>query len=99
MKAFFKKYSKAVKVTGYVILLVSCILFILIPVVPFTGLPVSKIAAITAGLFIAGEILFYLGLFILGRSFLEKIKGWLKFRKLKSNGADISSEADKNIYG
>lgn len=48
---------------------------------PFLGFSGGKIAAITTGLVIAGEITFYLNIFMIGKEFLVKIKN--KFRKLK----------------
>jgi hypothetical protein len=73
--------SGLLKISGYIILAVSCLLFILIPVVPWFHFSAAQIAGITAVLLIAGEVLFYLSLFILGRSFFDKIKAKLKFRK------------------
>jgi hypothetical protein len=72
-----------IKITGYIILGISCLLFIMIPVVPWFGMSKVQIAGITTGLVIAGEILFYLSLFILGKSFFDKIKARLKFWKAK----------------
>lgn len=73
-----------VKIAGYIILGISCLLFILIPVVPWFDFSKTQIAGITAALLIAGEITFYLSLFILGKSFFEKIKNKFKFRKTKT---------------
>jgi hypothetical protein len=73
-----------VKIIGYITLLVSFLLFGLILVVPWFEFSKSEIAGITTGLIIAGEILFYLSLFILGRSFFDKIKSKLKFWKIRS---------------
>ncbi len=78
-----KKRSEIFKILGFVLLSVSCILFILIPVVPWFDFTAGQIAGITAGLLIAGEILFYLSLAILGKSFYNKIKSRLKFWKPK----------------
>jgi hypothetical protein len=88
-----KKVSGLFRITGYITLTVSCILFILIPVIPWFGFSAAQIAGITAGLLIAGEILFYLSLFILGRSFFDKIKARLKLWKSKTNGSNISAES------
>jgi hypothetical protein len=85
-----KTKSELFKLSGYIILTLSCLLFILIPVVPWFDFSVGQIAGITAGLLIAGEILFYLSLIILGRGFYDKIKSKLKFRRSKTNGTDIS---------
>jgi hypothetical protein len=46
----------------------------MILIIPWLGFSKIQIAGITTGLIIAGEILFYLSLFILGRSFYDKIK-------------------------
>jgi hypothetical protein len=77
-----------VKTIGYIILAVSCISFLLILVIPWLGFSKIKIAGITTGLLITGEILFYLSLFILGKSFYEKIKSKLKFWKTKDKSID-----------
>lgn len=87
-----KTKSRLLKITGYVILCISCTLFILIPVVPWLGFSAGQIAGITGGLLIAGEILFYLSLVILGRSFYDKIKAKLKFWKSRTREQDISTE-------
>jgi hypothetical protein len=80
-----KSGSKLLKTLGYILLILSCLLFLLIPVVPWFNFSAAQIAGISAGLIISGEILFYLSLFILGRSFFDKIKSWLKFRKPKQS--------------
>jgi len=68
----------------------------MIPVVPFLGFSGIKIAGITTGLIITGEVLFYLSLLILGRSFYDKIKSFLKFRKAKTNAASLPGQIDQN---
>ena len=88
-----------VKTVGYIILAISCLSFIMILIVPWLGFSKIQIAGITTGLIITGEILFYLSLFILGRSFYDKIKSKLKFRKTKRIDPDLSEEQTniKNI--
>jgi len=85
-----------VKATGYVLLLISCVSFLMILVVPWLGFSKIQIAGITTGLIITGEILFYLSLFILGRSFYDKIKSKLKFRKAKTIATKIPGQVDQN---
>jgi hypothetical protein len=80
-----KTKSKFLRITGFIILIISCILFILIPVIPWFDFSAAQIAGISAGLLIAGEILFYLSLFILGREFYDKIKSRIKFWKPKTD--------------
>jgi len=75
-------------------LLISCISFLMILVVPWFGFTKIQIAGITTGLIIVGEILFYLSLFILGRSFYEKIKSKLKFWKTKAKDPDLPVGSD-----
>lgn len=87
-----------IKIIGYVILAISCLLFISILIVPWFGLTKGQIAGITTGLIISGEILFYLSLIILGRSFYDKLKSKLKFWKVKPKDSGQSGQSDqKNI--
>jgi asparagine N-glycosylation enzyme membrane subunit Stt3 len=79
-----RKKSEVIKIAGYVILSVSCLLFILIPVVPFLGFSAARAAGISVVLLVAGEISFYLSLLILGKTFYEKIKSKLVFWKSKN---------------
>jgi len=72
------------KLTGYILLAVSTISFILILVIPWFGFSKGEIAGIITGLIIVGEVTFYLSIFILGKSFWEKIKNFFRFRKVKS---------------
>jgi len=78
-----------IKTIGYILLVTSCLLFLMIPVVPWLGFSKIQIAGISTGLIIAGEIFFYLSLFILGRSFWDKIKSKLTFRKVRTNDPNI----------
>jgi hypothetical protein len=89
-----KTKSELFKIIGYILLSISCFLFILIPIVPWFDFSAGQIAGITAGLLITGEILFYLSLIILGRSFFNKIKTKLKFWKSKTNDSNISAESE-----
>lgn len=75
------------KLAGYVIFVISCLLWGLILVVPFLGFSVGKIAGITTGLIIAGEITFYLSIFLIGKDFLVKIKN--KYRRKKDAPSEI----------
>jgi len=64
---------------GYILLIISCLSFLMILAVPWIGLSRIQIAGITTGLIIMGEVLFYMSLFILGKSFWHKIKSKLFF--------------------
>lgn len=85
-----------VKSIGYILFLISCLSFLMILIVPWLGFSKIKIAGITTGLVIAGEILFYLSLFILGRSFYDRIKSKLKFWKAKTNETNLHGQSDQN---
>jgi hypothetical protein len=88
---FFMEFQM-VKTFGFILLGISCVSFVMIPVVPFLGFSGIKIAGITTGLIITGEVLFYLSLFILGRSFYDKIKSFLKFRKAKNINTNLPGQ-------
>jgi len=81
------------KTIGYILLIISCLSFLMILIVPWLGFSKIQIAGITTGLIITGEILFYLSLFILGRSLYDKIKSKLKFWKSKSKNPDIPEQS------
>jgi len=81
------------RITGFTILGISCVLFLLIPVVPFMGFPAAKTAGIAAGLLIAGEITFYLSIFILGRSLWEKLKSRFSFPGKKKKETGLSTDS------
>lgn len=72
------------KTVGYIILILSCILWLLIFVIPWLGYSKAQIAGLITGLIIAGEITFYLGIFLVGKAFYAKIKSKLMFWKPKA---------------
>jgi len=76
--------GKWYKICGYVILLISCVLWGLIAIIPFLGYSKKETAGIITILIITGEITFYVSIIILGKSFLNKIKSFLMFWKKKS---------------
>ncbi len=80
------------KIIGYIILGISVLIWLMIPVVPFLGFSVAKVAGITTGLIIAGEITFYLSIFLIGKEFLVKIKNWFKRRKSKASEENESTQ-------
>ena len=84
-----------IKIIGYILLAISCLLFILIPVVPWFDFSKGQIAGITTVLIISGEVLFYLSLFILGRSFFDKIKARLKFWKAKPADMNLPDQSQE----
>ena len=81
------------KLAGYIIFGISCLLWGLILVVPFMGFSGGKIAGIATGLIIAGEITFYLSIFLIGKEFLVKIKNKFRRRKTETNPAAEEPES------
>jgi hypothetical protein len=69
------------KFLGYIIFAISCVIWAMIVVVPFLGFSAGKLAAITTGLIVAGEITFYFSIFLIGKEFLLKIKAKFKRKK------------------
>ena len=84
------KNGKMVKIIGYILLLLSCLIWGLIFIIPWFDFSKSQIAVITTVLIIAGEILFYVSMIILGKSFFDKIKNKLKFWRTKKNDTNLS---------
>jgi hypothetical protein len=73
------------KLIGYIVFGISCVIWGLILVIPFLGFSAGKIAGLITGLIIAGEITFYLSIFLIGKEFLVKITNRFKFWKSKTD--------------
>ena len=74
-----------IKTLGYIIFVISCILWALIFIIPFLDFSKTQIAGILTGLIIAGEITFYLSIFLLGKGIISKTMNKLKIWKKKEN--------------
>ena len=61
-------------VLGYGLLAVCALAWLAVLVVPFLGFGLGRGAAIVTGLIIAGEVAFLLGVVLLGKDILRKIK-------------------------
>jgi hypothetical protein len=88
--------KKWIKITGYIMLLTSIFLWLTIAVVPFLGYSKGEVAGIITGLIIAGEITFYLGIALLGKSIYLALKKRLMFWKPKGVETD-PGQTDKEI--
>lgn len=82
------------KIIGYSLLALSAISFLMILVIPWFGYTKGQIAGLITGLIIVGEVAFYLSIFILGKSFWEKIKAMFRFRKTKVTLAETVENYD-----
>jgi hypothetical protein len=84
------------KITGYILLAISCLAFILIFIMPWFDFSKAQIAGITTVLIIIGEVFFYTSIFILGKTFYAKLKAKLTFWKPKGKSDIQNSESPNN---
>jgi hypothetical protein len=80
------------KIIGYILLLISCLSFCSVLIVPWFGFSKGQIAGIITILIIVGEVLFYTSIMILGKTFYTKIKSKLKFWKTKPTKQGLSEQ-------
>ncbi|MCM3733315.1 transporter suffix domain-containing protein [Fictibacillus nanhaiensis] len=71
------------KKIGIVFIVLSFVLWILIPVIPFLSLSGAVKTAIVSGLFIGGEVFFWLGALLAGKDIVKTFiqKYWRKKEK------------------
>ena len=67
----------------------------LILVVPWLDVSNRTIAGITTALIIAGEVLFYLSIFLIGKNFILKLKNKLMFWKAKSINQPLPEQSEQ----
>jgi len=84
-----------IKTLGYILFAICCLSFLSILIVPLLGFSAKQIAGITIVLVIIGEVTFYISLILLGKSFFNKIKDKLKFRKSKSSSNSDPEQLNK----
>lgn len=83
------------KITGYILLTISSLSFIMVFIIPLFDLSKAQMAGITTVLVIIGEVLFYLSMLILGKTFYAKIKEKIFFWRTKPKGDDPTIDPDK----
>lgn len=76
------KYTKTQKV-GFVMVIVSCILFGLLPFNACLPFSACVIAGITAVMWGSSEVLFYAGGAILGKSAMDALKKKVSLKRIK----------------
>jgi len=84
------------KIFGFILLGISCLSFLLILIFPWLGFSGKQIAVITTILIITGEVTFYTSIFILGKSFYQKLKSFFKFRKKDKDEASNIPDQEIN---
>jgi hypothetical protein len=78
-----KEFSTMKKKIGIAFIVLSFVLWILIPVIPFLSLSGAVKTAIVSGLFIGGEVFFWLGALLAGKDIVKTFiqKYWRKKEK------------------
>jgi hypothetical protein len=78
-----KEFSTMKKKVGIAFIVLSFVLWILIPVIPFLSLSGAVKTAIVSGLFIGGEVFFWLGALLAGKDIVKTFiqKYWRKKEK------------------
>lgn len=66
---------------GYGLIILSCLLWLAIAVIPFLPFSAAETGGIIAALIIGGEVTFYPGLILIGPEAWQKIKAWFKPQK------------------
>ena len=77
-----KKYTKSQKI-GFAMVIVSCILFALLPFHVCLPLSTCVIGELTMMTWISSEVLFYVGGAILGKSAMDALKKKISINQLK----------------
>ena len=76
------------KTLGYVMLVIACLAWVAIALLPFLGISMAKTAAFTTGLIITGEVTFFAGIALLGKEAWQKIKAIFGIGLPKNAGHD-----------
>ena len=76
------------KTLGYVMLVVACLAWVAILLLPFLGISMAAAAAFTTGLIITGEVTFFAGIALLGKEAWQKIKAIFGIGTPKNAGHD-----------
>jgi hypothetical protein len=66
------------KIIGYILFVISFLVWAAIAILPFFDLSIAMASAITTALIISGEIAFYVSIVLLGKEFFIKIKNYFK---------------------
>jgi ABC-type transport system involved in cytochrome c biogenesis permease component len=71
------------KKTGIIFIILSFVLWIFIPIIPFLSFSAATKTGIVSGLFIGGEVFFWLGALLAGKDIVKKFiqKYWRKKEK------------------
>ena len=67
---------------GFVLIVLSCLVWLAIVAVPLMPFTLGQKAAIVPGLLILGEILFWIGALLVGKEVAQRYRHWLNPRQL-----------------
>ena len=84
-----------VKIIGYILFVISCLVWGFILITPWLGFSKGKIAGIITVLVIVGEVTFYVSIFMIGRGFYDKIKSKLAFWKKKPKDVNLDGQLEQ----
>jgi ABC-type transport system involved in cytochrome c biogenesis permease component len=76
------------KKIGIIFIILSFVLWIFIPIIPFLSLSAAAKTGIVSGLFIGGEVFFWLGALLAGKDIVKKFIQ--KYRRKKEKEEDPS---------
>jgi hypothetical protein len=80
-----------IKTVGYTLFVLSCLAWLIILIIPFLGFSRGQTAGVITVLIIIGEVTFYLSILLLGKTFYNKIREKIGFRRKKSEKSDTDS--------
>lgn len=80
-----------VKTAGYTLFVLSCLAWLIILIIPFLGFSGGQTAGVITALIIIGELTFYVSILLLGKTFYNKIREKIGFRRKKSDKSDPGS--------
>lgn len=95
----FKKYSLKTKI-GIVFILISVILFLILPVIPMLNIDGNLKVKIGTIVFILAEVLFYTGGFLVGKELFHKYKAYMNPKnwfKKKVDKPEVKYSEDNNL--
>lgn len=80
-----------IKTVGYTLFVLSCLAWLIILIIPFLGFSKGQTAGVITVLIIIGEVTFYFSILLLGKTFYNKIREKIGFRRKKSEKSDSDS--------
>jgi hypothetical protein len=83
-------------VLGLLLLVVSSVLWLAVLALPFLPLSLSSAAMLAGGLFVAGELLFWLGVLVVGPEMMRWLWRWVPWRRRRLGGPAARPERPRD---